>query len=1132
MRVSITAVCLALSLPSIGLTQSNRGAITGLISDPTGASVVGAKVKALNVDTKVPYTTETNQVGNYTLRELPAGFYDVAIQASGFRTSQQKSVQINIGQTATLSVALQLGSIDQSVEVSAAVTQIQAATSDLGSVVSREKVMDLPLAVTGAIRNPEAFIFLTPGVTGSVGNTQIDGGQSRSKEVLLDGAASTGPESGGTWSAYPSVEAISEFKLVRGGYNAEYGRAGSGFEVFTTKSGTNQFHGALFEYLRNNVFDARGFFAHTTPVNRQNEFGGSLGGPVTIPKVYNGKNRTFFYFVYDGFRYTQAVTNSLVSLPPADFRQGDFSRLASLQGNPMAIYDPGTTAATGSGFTRDPFPGNRIPLTQFSAVSSKILPFLPSLNNNHLLGNFLTIGNNSTDQNQYNGKIDHLFTEQHRVSAFVSYTDSPQKQPETLPEPFANQRTLYNYYTSLRLNYDWVISPAMLNQFLAGFTRTNAGGQMYDLNQGWPDKIGLTGVNSGIGNTFPVMTFSDGYAPWGESSGGRSYGGQINNTTHIADNLSYVAGKHALKAGVDLRWLQTNGEEWLWNQGSFGFSSFETALPTVSGITNSGSSFASFLLGDVDSTFRRVQNIFPSNHYRYFGAYVQDDWKFTPKLTLNIGLRYDLNFPRTSKNNDQSSFDPTVPNPGAGGRLGAIAFLGDGPYRIGRNSFADTDYKSFGPRLGFAYQLDAQTVVRGGYGIFYAPGNATEGLRLSTGFSYGLSVQPTYTSTNQGITPALNWDGGFPTNFAQPPQFVPQVANGSSVNMIGRNDGRTPYVQNWSLGIQRELPAQVVLETVYTGNKGTRLGNGLISLNELNPSFLSLGSLLRQQVTSTAAVAAGIAVPYSGFTGSVAQALRPYPQYQGISDASDPNGNSTYEALQVSAQKRMSHGFTFTLAYSFSKVLSDGDVQAGGGPSGQTFYNRRLEKAISDVDVPQMFTVSYIYELPFGTGKRFLNQQRVVRTLAGGWSISGIHQYNSGLPITLTATNTLPLFNGVLRPDVVIGASKELAFHDPATDRYINPAAFAVPGAYRLGTAARAYTDLRTFPNLNESFGLAKRTSLGDKAVLIFRAEFFNAFNRVVFGTPQSNISNSNFGMVTSQANAPRQGQVALRLEF
>jgi hypothetical protein len=285
-------------------------------------------------------------------------------------------------------------------------------------------------------------------------------------------------------------------------------------------------------------------------------------------------------------------------------------------------------------------------------------------------------------------------------------------------------------------------------------------------------------------------------------------------------------------------------------------------------------------------------------------------------------------------------------------------------------------------------------------------------------------------------------------------------------------------------------------------------------------------------VTSTAAVAAGIAVPYSGFTGSVAQALRPYPQYQGISDASDPNGNSTYEALQVSAQKRMSHGFTFTLAYSFSKVLSDGDVQAGGGPSGQTFYNRRLEKAISDVDVPQMFTVSYIYELPFGTGKRFLNQQRVVRTLAGGWSISGIHQYNSGLPITLTATNTLPLFNGVLRPDVVIGASKELAFHDPATDRYINPAAFAVPGAYRLGTAARAYTDLRTFPNLNESFGLAKRTSLGDKAVLIFRAEFFNAFNRVVFGTPQSNISNSNFGMVTSQANAPRQGQVALRLEF
>jgi hypothetical protein len=821
-----------------------------------------------------------------------------------------------------------------------------------------------------------------------------------------------------------------------------------------------------------------------------------------------------------------------VSLPPTDYRQGDFSRLTDRSGNPMAIYDPATTAVVGNSFTRDPFPGNRIPLNRISSVSAKIIPLLPGLNSNSLLSNFLTIGNNTVSQNQFNGKVDHQFSPRHRVSGFVSYTDNTTNAPETLPEPFANQRTQYNFYTTLRMNYDFVVSPSILNQFLAGFTRVNGGGQMYDLNQGWPSKIGLTGVNTGPGNTFPIATFSDGYAPWGESSGGRSRGGQINNTLHFADNLSYVAGNHSFKAGVDLRWLQTNGAEWLYDQGSFAFSSFETAFPTATGRTNSGSSIASFLLGDVDSAFRRVQNIFPSNRYHYFGAYIQDDWKATKRLTLNYGLRYDLNFPRTTKRNDQSSFDPTVPNPGAGGILGGIAFLGSGPGRTGRNSFANTDYMGLAPRFGLAYQVDAKTVIRGGYGIFFAPGNATTGLRLSTGFSYGLSVQPTYTSTDQGVTPALNWDNGFPTNFPQPPQFTPQIANGSAVNMIGRNDGRVPYVQNWSFGVQRELPSQIVLETVYAGNKGTRLGNGLISLNELNPSYLSLGSLLTQSVTSAAAVAAGIRVPYAGFSGSVAQALRPFPQYQGISDASDPSGNSTYESLQVSAQKRLSHGFTFTLAYTFSKILSDGDVQAGGGPSGQSFYNRRLEKAVSDVDVPQMFTASYVYQLPFGAGKRYLSTQPVVKTLVGGWSLTGIHQYNSGLPITLSATNTLPLFNGVLRPDAISGVAKEQTFNDPATDRYINPAAFAVPAPYRLGTAARAYTDLRTFRNLNESFGLTKRTYLNEHAVLIIRGEFFNAFNRVVFGTPQANISNSNFGKVTSQGNTPRQGQVALRLEF
>ncbi|HWB98604.1 MAG TPA: hypothetical protein VG672_17965, partial [Bryobacteraceae bacterium] len=304
--------------------------------------------------------------------------------------------------------------------------------------------------------------------------------------------------------------------------------------------------------------------------------------------------------------------------------------------------------------------------------------------------------------------------------------------------------------------------------------------------------------------------------------------------------------------------------------------------------------------------------------------------------------------------------------------------------------------------------------------------------------------------------------------------------------------------------------------------------------NEVDPRYLSLGSLLTQPAASAQARAAGIALPYAGFQGSVAQALRPYPQYLAISERSNPNGNSTYHALQVKAQKRMSFGLTYLVAYTWSKTLSDGDVQAGGGPNGQTYYNRALEKALSTNDVPHNVAVSFLYELPFGPGRKFLNHGGVIGKLAGGWTFSGIQQYMSGKPIVLSANNTLPIFNATLRPDVVSGVARQADFgsFDPAADRYINPAAFAVPAAYRIGTSARSYGDLRSFPLFNESWGLIKRTALWERMSLTFRAEFFNVFNRVVFAAPAANVSNANFGRVSAQANTPRQGQLALKLEF
>jgi hypothetical protein len=382
------------------------------------------------------------------------------------------------------------------------------------------------------------------------------------------------------------------------------------------------------------------------------------------------------------------------------------------------------------------------------------------------------------------------------------------------------------------------------------------------------------------------------------------------------------------------------------------------------------------------------------------------------------------------------------------------------------------------------------------------------------------------------VTPAFNWDSGFPTNWPHPPFINPTVQNGTNVTMIGAGDGRPPYFQNYQFSVQQEFSGKTSLEVAYVGVKGTRLGNGLISLNQVDPRYLPLGSLLTQSATSAAAVAAGIRIPYAGFTGSVAQALRPYPQYLNIVNNSNPNGNSTYNALQVKLTKRLSHGLTVQGAYTWAKTLTDGSIMAGGGPAGQDFYNRRLEKSLSANDVPQIFVVAYTYELPFGKGKSLLNHGGVAAAILSDWQLSGIQQYQTGKPVQLTANNSLPIFNGTLRPNVISGTAMTLDHPDPLANPWFNKNAFAVPASYQFGTAARSYAEMRAPNFCNESFGLMRRIKLGEKASLMLRGEFFNALNRVVFGAPVANISAANFGRVTSQANSPRQGQVAVRIDF
>ncbi|MBN8729683.1 MAG: TonB-dependent receptor [Acidobacteria bacterium] len=1119
---------LALTLFCASLTaQTYLGTLNGRVLDPTGAVVANAKVAATNTETNVAYRTTTNEAGNYLLLQLPLGKYEVAIEAAGFRRYVRTDIVLNVAQTISLTDTLAVGTVEQTVEVTGTTGLLETSTSDLGTTIQRNKLMDLPLFVGGAMRNLEQFIFLAPGVTGDSVNTQIAGSPNRAKEVLVDGIASTGIESGGVipGSARPSVETIGEFKLIRANFNAEYGRTGGGVQIFTTRSGTNELHGAVFDYLRNDKLDARGFFQGRRPVNRQNEFGASLGGPVWLPGLYNGKNRTFFYFVYSGFRFRQGAANALLNVLPNDYRQGNFTRLG------QAIYDPATTTSTASGFTRTPFAGNLIPTSRFSAVSRNIVPLLPTPSSDTLFNNFVSQGRGSTGANQANVKIDHQFNELNRISGYFYIDRFTQREPEGVPGPTTQRRATTSRNVWGRLTHDYVINATTLHHINLGYTRFLTGIESYSLGQDWPNKLGLTGVNTGPDSSFPRVQFlAAGYDLLGDFNGNSTVK-QANNAFQLNESLSLVRGNHNYKVGIDYRWTETNGiDNWQAN-GLFDFNALQTGLP---GNARTGSAVASFLLGAVDRGAARVYAYFPRNRYQYLAAYAQDDWKATRKLTVNYGIRYDVFFPRGEKLNNLSTFDPNTPNPAAGNRLGALIFLGDGPGRSGLKSFADTDYKAFGPRLGLAYQIDSKTVVRTGYGIYYALGNANAGLRDSLNSSNGFIAAPVFQSLDAGVTAAFNWDRGFPQNFVQPPVISPSAANGSEIRLIAKGDGRAPYFQNWTMTIEREIVNRVNFEVGYLGTKGSRLGTALVRSNELSPDLLRLGSLLTRPFNSAEAIAAGIASPYPGFTGSVAQALRPYPQYNNLLNRADPSGSSTYHSLQTQLTVRAAKGFDVLASYTWAKTISDSDVLAGGGQGGQTTFNRGLEKAIAITDIPHVFNLSYSYQLPFGPGQAFLRDGGVMGKVVGGWVFTGIHQYASGVPIILTANNSLPLFNALLRPNVVAGATlagKQENF-DPAVDRWINPAAFSVPGALTFGTSARSHTSLRNPAGRNENFGLLKKIPLWERATLTFRAEMFNAFNRVVFAAPQANISNSAFGRISAQANTPRQGQMALRLDF
>jgi len=1243
LRVVVMAL-IVIGLGSHGYAQSNRGTISGSIVDINGASIADAKVIATNTETRVVTETVSTGEGNYRLPELPPGTYTLSVTAPNFKTGERTEVRVEINTVAALDIVLEAGAISDVVTVVADAPTVQSESSSVGTVVRPRQVLELPLRVNGVtgLRSPEAFAFLVPGVVGpgtatdAGANTdgpnenggafqsKITGSQNFANEVLLEGASVFRSENGSSFDeTAPSVEALTEFKVQTSTLPAEFGRTGGGITSFVIRSGTNDFHGNLYDFIRQRVLNANRFFNNSRgrdpltgnelvprPLDNFHNFGGTIGGPIFLPRfgeggpsLYNGRDRSFFFFAYEGFRRTTGGAQ-FATLPTAAFLRGDFS---SLLGGPLdgvtdalgrpvlqgQIYDPATQRTVNGQVVRDPFPGNIIPQSRFSQVARNVLGFIPSPNLSGRFNNNIFSFSAPTTVDAYTIKLDHALSDRSKLSGSFSQRTNFRGAVATvrLPFPIDPEAREQNFRTRyLRIAHDHTFSSSLLNYFSIGLNRTVSLNRSVAAGQNFPSQLGITGVGP---NLFPRIAFGGGIT----DIGGEQFNDNIDNGIRINDNVSYIAGQHSIKFGGDFRYQQYTPSNQGGTSGRFFFGENQTAaVVNNSARGNTGFGFASFLLGQVGGANLNVSPNIIQWRSNYYAAFVQDDWKVSKNLLLNLGLRYEIDTPRRELYDRHSSFDPTLPNPGADGRLGALAFAGDGPGRIGRRSFANSYKRAFGPRLGFAYSPDrtdgffgkllggaGKTVFRGGYGIYYqALVYADFGERLVSGFA-GTSdaLRP-----SNNYDPSFNIDRGFPQNNLPNLPFIdPTLRNLQDVEYVAREDGAQPRIQNYSFEVQRELAADLILSVGYVGAHGDRLRSSLRRLNTVSPEFLRFGELLNQPFNSPAVQAAiagtGITRPYPSFPGNenLAQALRPFPQYRNINTdcCLENEGTMDYNSLQMKLERRFRNGLNLLTAYTFSKTLTDSDsalpvfATFSGGGEGQNPYDRRGDRSLSNQDIPHALVISYIYELPIGAGRRFDTGNGVLNKLVGGFQIGGVHRYQSGQPISIGCAPGLPgnlgygcirfnrvegqpllseaVRNGTFDPNApdyranpALSATENLRLAAQARNIYLNPLAFADPNAvrgnnvpFRFGNFPRTTGEVRSPRFYNEDLSILKKTPITETVTLEFRTEIFNIFNRVILRRPNPNGAldpNSDFGEIFGQSNNPRAIQFGLKLLF
>lgn len=1161
------------------------GSVQGTITDPSGAAIPTATVTATNVATNTKTVQQTTEAGFYSIAALPAGQYTLTVSATGFQSVTQENVVVDALAVVTINLSLQVGATGETVTVTSAPPPLNTADATLGSNMRNELYTALPLAMNGSPRDPTAFVALVPGVQGlgsqAAGTSfaSFNGGQPYLNEVYIEGLPTTTAAVQGetrNLSLGVSVEAIDQFQVLTNNPPASY--QGQGVENFVLKSGTNQFHGSAFEFFRNTLLDARGFFPPTTPIEKQNEFGVYVSGPIK-------KDKIFFFGSYDGYYYRQSTTPTFQSIPSLAAQGGNFSAY------PQTIYNPYSTVcnASGANCTRAPFAGNIIPANLISPVSQSLQSYLPNPSSPGLQNNFLTTQPIGLHNNNTTDKIDVVLNDKHRFYGFFSRgryaTDglagiSP--NTSALPLPYTASRYVTEIPTAVQVRDVYIFSPSVLNQFSYSFNRLYVPITSATVVGAYPQKAGLQGLPAGQANlAFPTINFNGPNVPTSWAGTNSIAFDEASNTFVLQDNVQWVRGKHSMTMGGQFQALQNNyTNPDLGSVASFTFSNSETAgfSPTGTLLNATGNAYASYLLGAVDLS-SITQNYVATTRGRYktFAVYFQDDYKVNAKLTLNLGLRYDIFGTYHEVANRMSFLNPTLPNPLVSSYPGALQFAGNGQYSCHCDTPVGAHYTELGPRFGFAYALNDKTVIRGGYAIMYAHGGATggrAGARSGTG-QLGFNANPTFTSPNPGAgAPAFLWSqaaaplpsvylniyaGGVPP-YQQPPFFNPSLNSGFCTgcpqgSTITYGDpqigGKPPYFQNWNFGIQRALTSNTTLTLAYSASIGhflaTSVGRGIYS-NQIDPRYLVLGNLLNSAANATNIAAAnaivpGIRLPYANFAGTIGQMLRPFPQYAGVSDIWGDIGNSTYHSLQASLTQRLTNGLTYTVNYTRSKEIDD-----VLGSAGRTAYNQRIEKAVGLIDRPNVFSSTFSYRLPFGSGQRFASGNRLVNGIIGGWELSGLGTFSSGAPLTITSTacnlpqiggSCLPNYNPNFTGPVTIngglgsGQGNLIAGSGALATTFINKNAFLAPAAYTFGNVPRTLPYGLRAPSVWDVDLTARRQfPITERVKFVFAVDAFNVFNAVQFGGLGTNIESANFGQVTTQANSPRKLQINARINF